>query len=92
MEADFVEGLLMDAGVSVVYGPSNCGKSSWILDLAVAVATGKPFRGKLEVDQSAVIHVALDGSHGVKNRIEVLKRAGRLKDDAPLFPWSLLNP
>jgi hypothetical protein len=96
MAADFVEGLLTDAGASVVYGPSNCGKSFWILDLAVAVATGKPFRGKLEVDQGAVIYVALEGSHGVKNRIEVLKRASRLKDDAPLFlcfaPVSLLNP
>ncbi len=95
MAADFVEGLLTEGGASLVYGPSNCGKSFWILDLAVAVATGRRFRGNLEVDQGAVIYVALEGSHGVKNRIEALKREGRLPDDAPLFlcyaPVSLLQ-
>lgn len=85
LAADFVEGLLTEGGASVVYGPSNCGKSFWILDLAVAVATGKPFRGNLQVDQGAVIYVVLEGSHGVKNRIEALKREDRLPDDAPLF-------
>jgi len=96
LAADFVEGLLTEGGASVVYGPSNCGKSFWVLDLAVAVATGTPFRGILEVDQGAVIYVALEGSHGVKNRIEALKREGRLPEDAPLFlcfaPVSLLKP
>lgn len=96
MAADFVEGVLTEGGASVLYGPSNCGKSFWILDLAVAVATGKPFRNKLEVDQGAVIYVALEGSHGVKNRIEALTREGKLPDGAPLFlchaPVSLLNP
>ena len=96
MAADFVEGLLTEGGASVVYGPSNCGKSFWILDLAVAVATGKPFRGNLDVDQGAVIYVALEGSHGVRNRIEALKREGWLSEDDPLFlcfaPVSLMNP
>lgn len=91
---DFVEGLLTEGGASVVYGPSNCGKSFWALDLACSVATGKPFRG-LECEQGAVIYVALEGCHGARNRIEALKRAGRLPADAPLFlcfvPVSLLK-
>lgn len=93
---DFVEGLLTDGAASVVYGPSNCGKSFWALDLAACVATGRPFRDELECEQGAVVYVALEGSHGAKNRIEALKRAGRLPDDAPLFlcfsPVSLLEP
>lgn len=93
--SDFVEGLLTDGGASVIYGPSNCGKSFWILDLAVSVATGQPFREDLEVDRGAVVYVALEGSFGVRNRIEALKRAGRLPADAPLFfcfaPVSLLE-
>jgi hypothetical protein len=93
--ADFVEGLLTDGGASVVYGPSNCGKSFWVLDLAAAVATGKDFRDELEVEPGAVVYVALEGSHGARNRIEALKRAGRLPDSAPLFlcfaPVSLLE-
>ncbi len=93
--ADFVEGLLTDGAASVLYGPSNCGKSFWILDLAVSVATGTDFRDELEVDQGAVVYVALEGSFGVRNRIEALRRSGRLKNDTPLFlcfaPVSLLE-
>lgn len=92
---DFVESLLTEAGASVIYGPSNCGKSFWILDLAVAVATGRDFRDELDVERGAVVYVALEGSLGVRNRIEALKRAGRLDDSIPLFlcfaPVSLLE-
>ena len=93
--ADFVEGLLTEGGASVVYGPSNCGKSFWILDLAASVATGKDFRDELEVEQGAVVYVALEGIHGTRNRIQALKQAGRLQPDSPLFlcfaPVSLLE-
>jgi hypothetical protein len=92
---DFVEELLTEGGASVIYGPSNCGKSFWVLDLAADIATGRPFRGKMEVDQGAVIYVALEGSRGAKNRIEALKREGKLPKNAPLFlcfaPVSLLQ-
>ncbi len=93
--ADFVESLLTEGGASVIYGPSNCGKSFWVLDLAVCVATGVDFRDELQVDQGAVVYVALEGAFGVRNRIEALKREGRLPEDAPLFfcfaPVSLLE-
>ncbi|MCW1912647.1 helicase RepA family protein [Luteolibacter sp. GHJ8] len=93
--ADFVEGLLTDGGASVVYGASNVGKSFWILDLAVHVATGRTWRDEIEVDQGAVVYVALEGSNGLKNRLEALRREGRLPDDAPLYvctaPVSLLE-
>lgn len=92
---DFVERLLLEGGSSVIYGPSNCGKSFWILDLAVSVATGKRFRDELEVDQGAVVYVALEGSFGVRNRIEALRRSGMIDDSTPLFicfaPVSLLE-
>ncbi|MCX6880875.1 MAG: helicase RepA family protein [Verrucomicrobia bacterium] len=93
--ADFVEGLLTAGGASVVYGASNCGKSFWALDLAACVASGQPFRGDLECEQGCVIYVALEGTHGARNRIEALKRAGKLPDGAPLYlcfsPVSLLE-
>jgi hypothetical protein len=82
---DFVEGILTEGGASVVYGPSNCGKTFEVLDLGSSVATGQPFRGIHEVKQGAVIYVALEGSHGARNRIEALKRSGKLPNDAPLF-------
>ena len=93
--ADFVEGLLTEGGASVVYGPSNTGKSFWVLDLAAAVATGCDFRDELEVDAGAVVYLALEGSHGARNRIAALKHAGKLPEAAPFFlcfaPVSLLE-
>ncbi len=94
---DFVEGLLTEGGASVIYGPSNCGKSFWILDLAAHVATGNSWRhGEIEIDQGAVVYVALEGTHGLRNRIEAMKREEILTPGAPLFvcmsPVSLLDP
>ena len=82
---DFVEGLLGVGASSVAYGPSNVGKSFWVLDLAACVATGRPFRDELEVDQGAVLILALEGRHGMVNRLEVLRRRGVILDDTKLF-------
>jgi hypothetical protein len=93
---DFVEDLLTDGAASVVYGPSNCGKTFWISDLGVAVATGEKFGGEIEVERGAVIYVALEGASGVRNRIAALKRSGRLPKGSPFFlcfsPFSLMEP
>lgn len=93
--ADFVEGLLTEGGASVLYGPSNVGKSFWILDLSAHVATGKLWRDEIDIDQGAVVYVALEGSSGLRNRLEAMRRAGILPDSAPFFvcvaPVSLLE-
>lgn len=92
---DFVQGLLTEGGASVIYGPSNCGKSFWALDLAACVATGRRFRDDLEVDQGAVVYLGLEGRQGLQNRIEALRVSGLLDDSAPLYlvfaPVSLLE-
>ena len=65
---DFVEGLLIRAAMSVFYGPSNCGKTFFASDLALHVAMGRPWNGR-EVAQGGVIYCALEGSHGIRNRV-----------------------
>ena len=70
-----MQNLLTAGGASVVYGPSNTGKSFWGLELAASVATGRPFMDSLEVDQGAVIYFALEGIHGARNRIHALRLA-----------------
>jgi hypothetical protein len=93
--ADFVQNLLTEGGASVVYGPSNTGKSFWVLELAASVATGRPFMDSMEVDQGAVIYFALEGIHGARNRIHALRSCGRLGTERPLHlcfdPISLLD-
>jgi len=69
---DFVEDTLGGQQMSVVYGESNTGKTFWVLDLAFHIATGRNWNG-LEVDKGAVIYCALEGAHGITNRIAALK-------------------
>jgi hypothetical protein len=65
---DFVEGLLIRAAMSVIYGPSNCGKTFLMADLALHVALGWKWWGR-DVTQGAVIYCALEGAFGIRNRV-----------------------
>lgn len=83
---DFVQNLLCVGGLSVVYGPSNTGKSFWALDLAASVACNRKFRGVQHVDRGYVIYVTLEGQSSFDNRIAALKTSGLL----PEYPFLLL--
>lgn len=81
---DFVENLLTSAGMSVVYGDSNTGKTFWAMDLALHVAFGWPWQGS-EVEQGAVIYCALEGGAGVRNRIAAFRQEHPEMADAPFY-------
>ena len=92
---DFVEGLLTTASMSVVYGPSNCGKTFFIVDLALHVAMGKPYRGR-EVDRGAIVYLSLEGAQGIRNRLTAFREHYHLDGQALPFvampkPVNLLN-
>ena len=70
--ADFVEGLLCEAGLTVLYGESNCGKTFFITDLAFHIAAGRRWRGR-EIEAGGVIYVALEGGFGIRNRLAALR-------------------
>ena len=92
---DFVEDLLTDGAASVIYGASNSGKTFFAIDLGAHVATGREWQGK-EVEQGAVIYIALEGEQGAKNRIKAMQGRGILPKGAPFFlcfsPVNLLDP
>lgn len=67
-----VKGVLSQGAMSVVYGPSNSGKTFLALDLAFHVAIGAPWRGR-RVAQCGVLYLAAEGGRGVSNRIAALK-------------------
>ncbi len=71
--SDFIEGLLCDAGMSVIYGESNCGKTFFMSDIAYHVAAGRAWR-KREIEQGGVIYVALEGGFGIRNRLAALRQ------------------
>ncbi len=79
---DFVEGLLISTQMSVVYGPSNSGKTFFAADLALHVALGWNWRG-LEVDQGGVLYIAAEGSYGIQNRVAAFKQAHEIDETVP---------
>lgn len=89
--ADFVEGMLIEGSMAVVYGESNCGKTFFMTDLSLHVAMGKTWRG-LEVEQGGVIYCALEGSHGISNRVAAFRKYHQLEGQRLPFaivPYSL---
>lgn len=83
---DFVEGVLIDGGLSVVYGESNCGKTFLTCDLALHVAMGRPWMGR-DVDRGGVVYVAAEGGFGIRNRLV----AARQHHDIPTgLPFAVL--
>ena len=70
---DFVEDVLGSGQMSVLYGDSNTGKTFFVLDLCVHVAFGWKWNG-YECDQGGVIYAALEGAHGIRNRIAAVKQ------------------
>lgn len=93
--SDFVEGLLTTGSMSVVYGPSNCGKTFFIVDLALHVAWGREWRGR-EIDRGAVVYLSLEGSQGIRNRLTAFRKHHDLTGtDLPFIampkPVNLLN-
>jgi hypothetical protein len=94
--ADFVEGLLIEAAMSVIYGQSNSGKTFFMSDLALHVAAAKPWCGR-DIAQGAVIWLAMEGAYGISNRIAAWREDKGL--DAYSLPFAviptalnLLNP
>lgn len=71
--AYLVKGLLDVGTMSVVYGPSNSGKTFWTIDLAYHVAIGAPWRGR-RVTQASCLYLAAEGGRGVINRVAALRQ------------------
>tara|TARA_R100000697_G_scaffold4783_2_gene9936 strand:- start:4330 stop:6096 length:1767 start_codon:yes stop_codon:yes gene_type:complete len=80
---DFVEDLLVSGAMSVVYGPSNVGKTFFVLDLALHVALGRSWREKV-VEQGSVLYLAMEGARGISNRIIAFKKHYQIEDTIPL--------
>jgi hypothetical protein len=80
---DFVEGLLTTSGLSVVYGEPGSGKTFWVLDLCLHVASGRTWHDR-EVDRGAVVYCALEGGPGIRNRFAAARKRMNLPDDTPL--------
>lgn len=67
-----VKGLIDQGAMSVIYGPSNSGKTFFTLDLAFHVAMAAPWRDR-RVRGGSVLYLAAEGGNGIANRIAALR-------------------
>ena len=56
------------AGLGIIYGESGAGKSFIMLDLAMHIATGRPWNAK-RVRQGRVVYICAEGQAGFRNRV-----------------------
>ncbi len=68
-----VEGILVESTLSAMIGKEATYKSFIALDMALSIATGKPFQGH-RVERGDVVYIAGEGSGGIRNRIDAWMR------------------
>lgn len=86
-----ISGMLETASVSLLYGMSGTGKTFISLDLALSIAHGIPWMGRI-VKQGYVIYVNTEGGRGLKKRLKAWYIEHEGLDPSPNFnviPWSL---
>jgi hypothetical protein len=71
--AYMVKGWLGAQQMSVVYAPSNVGKSFFCLDIAYCVAAGIPWQG-CKVRGGPVLYLATEGGNAFRNRVYALQK------------------
>ena len=74
-----VRGLIDQGVISLIYGPSNCGKTFFAMGLAYHIAIGAEWRGR-RVKQATVLYLAAEGGQGVLNRVAALKHENGVLD------------
>lgn len=72
-----VEGILVKSSLAVLFGPPGIGKSFTALDLALSVATGRPFLGHAAI-RGRSLYVAAEGTAGLKKRVLAWKEQSQV--------------
>lgn len=89
-----IKGWLGQRQMSVVYGPSNVGKSFFCLDLAYCIAANIPWQG-YKVNGGTVLYLATEGGNAFRNRVYALQQSYGA-ENVPLAvrasPVNLLRP
>lgn len=80
-----VRDILHPGAFAVMFGPPNEGKTFTALDMAVAVATGRPWLGR-PTEAGPVVYAALEGGGGIRVRLAGFRQHYDLEgQDVPLF-------
>jgi hypothetical protein len=80
-----IEGVLVAGSFSALYGPPGSFKSFVALDIAEAIATGRPWLGREVKKPGAVLMLCGEGFGGVGARIKAIKIHHQTEDGAPIY-------
>ena len=83
VSAPLIKGLLDQGAMTVLYGPSNVGKTFVAMDIGYHIAAGTEYAG-MRVTKGAVLYVAAEGGRGAKRRVRALREKYGA-DDVPFF-------
>lgn len=88
-----VQNVLEAGSLALLFGESNSGKSTFALDIALAVARGTPWRGRPTL-QGLVAYLALESANGLRRRVKAYQQFHSLHE-LPFFdiaePVALLD-
>jgi len=73
----------------MVFGPSNVGKSFFVIDLVCSITIGENWNG-YRVKQGKVLYIATEGHSGLGQRLEALKISRGFPSDYPDEQWLIL--
>lgn len=83
-----IDELLTKGDLSLIYGPSQSGKSFLATHLALAVARGEPVFDR-KTAKGGVIYVAAEGKRGFKNRLKAYRQENGIPSGTEL-PYLLI--
>jgi 5S rRNA maturation endonuclease (ribonuclease M5) len=85
----FVEDYLPQ-GLALLFGQSNCGKSTLAIDLAMAVSLGSPWRSRIAVEKAPVVYLAAEQGASVPYRLRAwLDYHGHSQEEVIRIPFLL---
>lgn len=84
-----IKRVLPARGLAQVFGSSNVGKSFLLIDLAMHVALGRPWRG-CKTKPACVLYIAAEGLGGLSGRCKAwTQRYGLVPDQLYIRPYSV---
>jgi hypothetical protein len=83
-----VQGVLVEHGFAALYGKPGDGKTFLGLDLALSIATGRPWQGRA-VKRGPVLYVSAEGGAGISKRVNAWLTHHNIEDADVLW---LLQP
>lgn len=79
-----VKGWLGKQQLAVVYGPSNVGKSFFMLDMAYHIAAGRMWHGEHRVRGGGVLYLATEGGNAFRSRAWAVANKYREEGQSPV--------